>query len=459
MAAFSTYFHGAELREQVDGVSLPDGQDTSIIALIGVSPQGPVDKLTLVRNPEEALSIFGHPDVWADAQKNLDAKKLEITAKIQKIDDQIKATRAAEGKAELEKTKEPLTKELEELTAKVSDIEAAVKAGNYTLPQAFDSIFVNANTMIIVLNIFDKSLTDGENVTARYLDRVRGKAGDRSGIYKFLNSRDEFDFMPKLILAPEFSHDDAVRLGMQKVAEDSSGVAIVDIENSKSVAQAIKEGSELTSSRLYPTYPRVMPIIGDQKTSLPYSSFVAGHIALTDQQEGYNRSPSNRLIKGILGLSKPVTFSMNDPNCDANLLNKEGVATLIRFNGFRHWGSRTAGKNDPLEAANMYLPVRRTRDKLNETVLAIAFEAVDRGIGLNFIEFVETTVNEFIRLEKQAGRLLGGECKALPKDNPASQLKKGTVVFTVEATATPPAEQIKIISVVTDKYLEALFNG
>lgn len=462
MVAFSTYFHGAELREQVDGVSLPDGQNTSIIGLVGVSPQGPVNELTLVRNPEEALAVFGHPSVWQDASKLAEARRLVIAGEIKKIDDKIKATRVPDEKAELEKTKEPWNLELAGLTKQMEQITSAMAKENYTLPQAFDSIFVNANTMVIVLNVFDAEIAAGagDDVTARFLKSVQGIAGRRTGVFKLLDSRDKFDFMPKLILAPEFSHDPAVRLGMEKVAADGGGVAIIDIEETKTVDQAVEEGRSLTSSRFYPTYPRVKPIIGsDGGRSLPYSSFVAGLIALTDQQEGYGRSPSNKLIKGIAGLSKTVTFSMNDANCDANRLNEVGIATLIRFNGFRHWGSRTAGKNDPLETANMFLPVRRTRDKLNEVVLSIAFEAIDRKIGLNFIEFVETSVNEYIRLEKQTGNLLGGECRALPKDNPSSQLKKGTVVFTVDSGATPPAEQIKIISVVTDKYLEALFNG
>lgn len=486
--AFSAYFHGAELREEVEEGLLPDAERTGIIGLIGVSPLGKKNELVLITSPKQAYEEFGDPDAIKEKGVSLTKAIAELDGKIKDLDTKIAAEADAAKKAALGEDKKKL--EADRKTA--VDTKAALgDPSEFTLSQAFTSIYAQTNALIVVLNVYaDKAggsdagaPADGEgerdgtvtpapaaNSTAapatdprkalfdKYKDAVVGKQGAGTGLFKFIEARSKFDLEPDLLIAPEFSHDSQVLESMRLVANELSAVVLFDIDDAKTVEEAITIARNLTSSRLQPCYPRVYPESGDTANHLPLSSFLAGHIARTDRELGTSRSPSNRLINGIKDLSKVVRFSMKDENSDANRLNEVGITTMIRMKGWRVWGSRTVGKGDPIEEENKFINVRRTRDKLHAMVIQIAFQAIDDQIGINFISHVEDEMNEYMRLERSNQRLLGGTCKALAADNPVSQLKKGTVVFAVDSDIAPPAEQIKIKATITHKYLEQIFK-
>ena len=69
------------------------------------------------------------------------------------------------------------------------------------------------------------------------------------------------------------------------------------------------------------------------------SACVAGLIAKSDNDRGWWWSPSNQEINGIVGTARAIDFAMGDANCRANLLNESNIATIIRQQGFRLWGT------------------------------------------------------------------------------------------------------------------------
>ncbi len=501
MVTFAQYFHGVQLREDSDLSQLPVESQTSIVGLVGISKKGPVNELTRVDSPQKALELFGDNDAVLATIDALKRRKQSISERIDAIDSRTRAidtetvlidskladlatalnaeedetkktainaeiaaqtkvkTDLAADKVTLAAEKSRIAEErdgkagpspIKSIDSKISDAEAEIKLS--FMPEAFKAIYGEGQPIIIALNIYDATKTTLDD----YKEAAKGSEGAGTGVYKFLDALDKFGVAPKLIVAPYFSTDTDMRSAMQSVAEKLGAVAFVDISDDNTVDQAIQEMRDITTSRLQPCYPEQNSTVS--KVGLPMSLFAVGFVERIDRELGYWVSPSNKVMKTVLGpATKTVRFSMNDPNSDVNRLNEAGIATVIRMRGFRYFGSRNPGKTNKIDAANRFLNVRRTSDVLNETLVSIAFESIDQNVGKNFIAAVIEDMNKYLAEKKRQGAIVGGECTAPESDNPVSQLSSGTVVFRVDYTPSFPAEQIRIISTITDKYLQGLF--
>jgi hypothetical protein len=102
------------------------------------------------------------------------------------------------------------------------------------------------------------------------------------------------------------------------------GVALIDGPNTTSAA-AITYRHQFGSDRAYIIDPGV--IIDSQ--TLPASPAVAGLMARIDNERGFWWSPSNNPLLGVTRAARAVDFELGNANAEANLLNEEGVATLV----------------------------------------------------------------------------------------------------------------------------------
>lgn len=245
----------------------------------------------------------------------------------------------------------------------------------------------------------------------------------------------------------------AVAAEMQGIADRLKAVVVADAPNTTDEA-ALAYAGDFGSRRVYVIDPKVIKTQADGSTGAEWASpVVAGLIAKSDNDRGFWWSPSNQEIAGILGTSRPVDFSIGDATCRANLLNAGNVATIIRQDGFRLWGNRTCSS----DAKWQFLPVVRTADTINESILAGHLWAVDRGITKTYIEDVTEGVRAFLRTLVARGAILGGDCWVDPELNTPENIAAGNVVFDFDFTPPYPAERLTFRSHITNKYLTELF--
>ncbi|WP_375678432.1 MULTISPECIES: phage tail sheath subtilisin-like domain-containing protein [unclassified Bartonella] len=185
----------------------------------------------------------------------------------------------------------------------------------------------------------------------------------------------------------------------------------------------------------------------------PASAAVAGVIAKTDFTHGFWHSPSNKVINGIVGIARPIDFSIGDRSSRANLLNEQNITTIIRENGYRLWGNRTLSSDTKFA----FLSVVRTADMINDAILRGHLWAVDRNIKKTYMHDVSESVNAYLRDLKAQGAILGGRCTPDLELNTASAIESGRVYFNVEFTPTTPAEHITFRSHIVNDYLEEIF--
>ena len=338
-----------------------------------------------------------------------------------------------------------------------SRIEAAKLGLTGTLPDVIDSIFDQIGAVVIVVRV-DQSTTESETL-ANVLGGVDANSGQYEGVHAFIAAENITGFVPKILIAPGFTHTRATETANAVVAELSGiadrlkAVIIADGPNTND-ADAIAYAGDFGSKRIYVVDPKSKKTGAEGTTITSWSSaHVAGLIAKSDNERGWWWSPSNQNINGITGTARAIDFAMGDTSSRANLLNEKKVNTIIRQNGYRLWGNRTLSSDSKWQ----FLCVVRTADMIDESLKAAHLWAVDRGITKNYVNDVVEGVNSYLRYLKNIGAIIGGECWADKELNTADVIKSGKVYFDFDFTPVYPAEHIVFRSHLVDDYIKDIF--
>lgn len=342
--------------------------------------------------------------------------------------------------------------------------EAARLGATGTLPAAVDGIFDQAGAVMVVIRVAPGA-NDAETMAA-IIGGVDADTGQYRGVHAFLAAQSVAKVTPRILCAPGFTHqrpvdpDDNTRRLANPVVAELLGIAerlraviIADGPNTTD-ADAIAYREDWGSPRIYVVDPHVKVMKNGAVVTEPASARVAGLIAKIDNDQGFWWSPSNHVINGVIGLHRPIDFALGDPNCRANLLNENEVATIIQEDGYRLWGNRTTS-SDPKWA---FLSVRRTADMINESILQAHLWAVDRNITKTYVDDVLEGVNAYLRHLKSVGAILGGRCWADEELNTPDQIAQGKVYFDFEFTAPYPAERVTFRSHLVHDYIEEVFK-
>ncbi|MCA0905125.1 phage tail sheath subtilisin-like domain-containing protein [Ruegeria marisrubri] len=326
-----------------------------------------------------------------------------------------------------------------------------------TLPAALDAIFDQIGAVVIVVRV-----AEGADETATIANVIGGTnagTGNLEGCHALVGAESVVGFSPRILIAPGFTHQrpsnaaNPVIAELVGIASRLRAVVLADGPNTTDAA-AITSAGDFGSDRVYLVDPWVKVQIGTNIVDQPPSGRVSGIIARVDNEVGFWRSPSNQLINGIIGTTRPVDFKLGDRTSRANLLNEQKVATIIRQNGFRLWGNRSLTADTKWH----FLCVRRTSDILNDSLLRGHLWAVDRGITRTYVEDVTESVNEYLRSLVAQGAILGGKCWADPDLNTPANIQLGQIYFNFDFTPVYPAELITFRSHLVNDYIKEVFN-
>lgn len=467
------FLHGVEVIEIDDGARPIQTVKSSVIGLVGTAPKGPVNKPTLILGSRtEAVKLFGEPTAGFTIPDALDAIFDQAGAMVVVINvaDPSDATHKTQVSAASHSFDEKDLIDLEHYT--ISDVSVINPSDSSVYTENTDYTVDYASG--VITRIDSGAITAGAsvNVSYKYLDGTKVTSGDviggvdgTTGAYKgvqcLLAAQSEAKVQPRILIAPGFTHDrpsglaNPVVAELMGIAERMRAVIIADCPNGTK-EEAITYREDWGSARLYTAYPwaKVYNAKTDTIDEHPLSARIAGLIAKSDNERGFWWSPSNMTINGIVGLSKPIDFTLGDANCVANYLNENEVATVIQQDGYRLWGNRTTSA-DPKW---MFLSVRRTADMINDSLLKAHLWAVDRNITKTYVEDVTEGVNNYLRYLKAIGAIIGGKCWADPELNTPDQISQGKVSFDFDFTPPYPAEHITFRSRMIDDYLEEIFQ-
>lgn len=307
-----------------------------------------------------------------------------------------------------------------------------------------------ADTLAVSYDVPDASAATADDVAGEV-----GADGSYRGSHALLAAESDLGHRPRILCAPGFS--DALTVGNALIAraERLRAVAVID-GPATTDADAIAYAGQLTASRrAYLVDPGVTISDGDGGTETQAASArVAGVIAKSDADRGFWWSPSNQQILGVLGASRPIDWSLGDPNARANILNEANVTTIVNGGaggpgGHRLWGNRTLSADEKYA----FLSVARTADLIQDSIQRAHVWAVDRNVTRLYLEAVSESVNAYIAELVGLGALAGGSCA--PSDlNTSATLAAGRAYWDVDFTPYSPAERVTFRVALVNDYLE-----
>ncbi|ATO57119.1 phage tail sheath subtilisin-like domain-containing protein [Bartonella sp. 1-1C] len=342
-----------------------------------------------------------------------------------------------------------------------------------TLPNALDLIFKQVGAIVVVVRVKEG---DNENATLTNILGGVNENGAYEGVHAFIGAQSVVGQTPRILIAPGFTHQRPSSVSIEEnetgftvkddigttsnpvaaeligIAERLRAIVVIDAPNTTDEA-ALAAAKDFDSKRAILIDPFVKVNRNGEILEEPASAAVAGVIAKIDFANGFWHSPSNKVINGIVGIARPIDFSIGDRSSRANLLNEQNITTIIRENGYRLWGNRTLSSDTKFA----FLSVVRTADMINDAILRGHLWAVDRNIKRTYLNDVSESVNAYLRDLKAQGAILGGRCTPDLELNTASAIQDGRVYFNVEFTPTTPAEHITFRSQIINDYLEEIF--
>lgn len=328
--------------------------------------------------------------------------------------------------------------------------EAAKLGDTGTLPGAMTAIFNQVGAMVVVVRV-----EEGESDSDTLANIIGGvdDNGQYTGMQALLGAECVVHVAPKILAAPGFTHEESVATALQPIADRLRAIALIEGPDTTD-EDAISYRNNFGSKRLFVSDPGFLAFDTEEgaDVSVSNSAYVAGLIARIDNSLGFWWSPSNQLIYGVTGLTRPVDFVLGDVNSRANYLNENEVTTVIQQDGYRLWGNRTCS-SDPKWA---FINVVRTADILNDSLQREHLWAVDRCIGKTYIADVQAGVNAFMRSLIAQGALLGGSCWPDPELNTAANMAAGKVYWNFDFTPPAPAEHLTFQSILTDSYYSTI---
>ncbi|CAM5399235.1 hypothetical protein AFEL58S_02009 [Afipia felis] len=204
---------------------------------------------------------------------------------------------------------------------------------------------------------------------------------------------------------------------------------------------AVADRLDWGSDRIMCIDPYVKAYKGASVVTQPSSARVVGLQAGLDNTKGFWWSPSNHVLNGVIGISRPIDWALNDPETEANYLNEHHVTTVIRDydnGGFKLWGNRvTSG-----DGLKYFWSVRRTHDMIIESIEIASMIFVDRPFSRQLLLDIADTGNAYLRTLQRRGAILGGVMWLDPTLNTADQLAQGKLYISYDAEGPAPLEHL-----------------
>lgn len=336
-------------------------------------------------------------------------------------------------------------KALEALEAKYKakkDAGQAFKKGS--IYRALKGIEDQAVNTQIILSVFTK---DDDSDTNDEITECK------SAVTEFAKAKSRFGYNPNLIVAPEYSHEDAIKGEIEKMATRLKATGIVDLKVQDAAAAIVKMG-DFGTRRLVAAYPNVK-VWDDETNAYVYegqSARIAGMIAHTDgaSEFGYSDSYSNRVMIGVSGTQIDVDFELGE-TCTADELRAAKISTIIRESGFRAWGGETSDQD------TIWQDLARVRifDRISQACQKGVLFAIDRKASELY--HAKRSVSELLRQLVGAKVLLGYELSWSEK-NTLANITDGKFYLDVRMQNTPIVKQLTLDFIYVDKYGETLMN-
>jgi phage tail sheath protein FI len=331
-------------------------------------------------------------------------------------------------------------------------VQAAVgKAGKKgTLATALQAIADQCKPVTVVVRVAEGK--DAAETTSNIIGGTNA-TGQNTGLKALMTSQSVTGVKPRILGVPGLDTKE-VAAALATVCRSLRAFGYISAWGCKTISDAIKYRDNFGQRELMLIWPDFLA--WDTTTNASNTAYATaralGLRAKIDQEQGWHKTLSNVGVNGVTGISASVFWDLQAPGTDADLLNKAGVTTLIRKDGFRFWGNRTCS-DDPLFLFENYT---RTAQVLADTMAEAHMWAVDKPVTATLIRDIIDGIKAKFRELKSNGYIIDADCWYDESSNDKESLKGGKLFIDYDYTPVPPLEDLTLRQRITDKYLANL---
>ncbi len=317
-----------------------------------------------------------------------------------------------------------------------------------TLAKALQHISDQVSCPVIVVRVAEGA--DDAQTSSNVIGGVSAD-GSYTGMQALLTAEAKLGIRPRILGCPGLdTHEVTTALAIVAEKLRAFGYAFCDADT---VAECLTYRQQFSARELmliWPDFTYFDKVASKTATALTIA-VALGLRAQLDQTVGWHKTLSNVPVNGITGISKDVYFAFQQTGTDADLLNAQGVTTLIGRNGYRFWGSRTCD-----DEQFIFESYTRTAQVLADSMAEAMFAYADKPVTPVLIKDVIDGFNAKGSQFKRSGQLLGFKAYWNPDLNSSDDMKNGRFKISYEYTPVPPFEQIGLQQTFTDTYFADL---
>jgi len=334
-----------------------------------------------------------------------------------------------------------------------TNIEKALDAAGTTgtLPEALKAIKDQSRPVLVIVRVPLGAGATPEEAEADQTSLVIGDnvGGKRSGIQALLTAQQQLGVKPRILGAPGLDTK-PVADALTAAAIKLRAMAYVQGYGADDVSEALAYAESFGARETMVIWPdfKAWNTTTSAATNVPAVAYALGLRARIDVEQGWHKTLSNVPLNGPVGISKDVHFDLQSSETDANILNEGNITTLINYQGYRFWGSRTCSTDELFR----FESATRTAQVLADTVAEGHFAFIDKPLHPSLVKDIVEGINAKFRELKALGYILDGRAWFDAEVNTTEALKAGKLVIDYDYTPVPPLEDLGFRQRITDKY-------
>lgn len=319
----------------------------------------------------------------------------------------------------------------------ITDVRAAIdKAGvQGTLAASLTAIAAQADPIVVVVRAAPAGGADAAAISTAVCGAIQKLETAPAAVRQ----------RPTVLGAPGLETATVIAQ-LASTAPKLRGMAYASVGNGTidTVAEAITARDAYGARELMLIYPDFM----SGTTKVQASAAALGLRAQIDATQGWNKTLSNVPVAGVTGVSQALGFDIQSADNDVGLLNAAEITSIVEFNGYRFWGSRTCSD----EPAFAFESAVRTSQILRQTLAEGLTWALDKPITKGLARDIIEEGNAKAREMARNGQLVGAEFYLDTPNNTPQALSAGRLAIAFDYTPTPPLECLGITQRITDRF-------
>jgi phage tail sheath protein FI len=279
--------------------------------------------------------------------------------------------------------------------------------------------------------------------------------GVYTGLQAMLTAQSRLGVQPRILGCPGLDTQE-VTTAQAIVAKKLRAFSYASCADAATVAECLTYRQQFSQRELMLVWPDFgyFDDVGAKTATALTIAIAMGLRAQIDQNVGWHKTISNVPVDGVTGITKDVYFAFQQVGTDADLLNAQGVTTLINRQGFRFWGSRTCDDSEFI-----FESYTRTAQVLADSMAEAMFPYIDQPLSPVLVKDIIDGFNNTGSKLVTAGYLIGFEAFWNPALNSTDDLKNGRGVISYKYTPVPPFEDVTLQQEFTDEFFVNLSSA